>query len=560
MKALNRNLEEWFVQVGLSMVQLPRFQRFEAWGHREVESLLETVLDGLPAGATLILQVPESPQFKHRPLVSAPDRETVPGELLLDGQQRLTALWRSLNDTYEDRTFFVALNGENASGGWDVVSQHRYHRNGTRYPLWADEPTEVLRRGYVPLRLLRPGAETERDLKDWIKEATEGDLERHLEIFEAATKLRVSVATYNLPYLYLDASTNRSTVLDVFVKMNTRLVKLTAFDIIVAEIEGDTGESLHDLVASLQGQVPELARYADPQDVVLDVAALLQNRVPNRTGYFGVVWSDIVKRWEVLVEGCSRTVEFLEQERVPDGARFPTQPVLAPLISLWAHAPHKPDEMGNARTLLRRYMWRSFFTDRYEQAAATSVLQDHRALLSAVRNGATTANAPVLEAPLPEAAELLEVGWPKRRDRLARAVLLLSFRGGALDLADGAELTPSNIDRREYHHLFPRAYLRNRGVPEAEANNALNCSLITWRTNRTISADEPVKYLVERADAAALGEAELRHRLRSHAIPYESFVENDWQGFLLARADSLTEAVRALCEGTDWTPLREECF
>ena len=432
MKAQDRNLQEWFVQLGMSAVQLPRFQRFEAWGHRDVESLLETVLDELPSGATLILQVSDTPQFKYRTLETAPEKDKPPQEMLLDGQQRLTALWRSLSDTYDDRTFFVKLNGENESGGWDVVSQHRYHRNGQRYPVWADNPKEALKRDLVPLRLLRPDADAEEDLESWLDEATAGDDALSHQLYKRLTKLRVRVATYNLPYLFLDASTSRSTVLDVFVKMNTRLVKLTAFDIIVAEIEGDTGESLHDLVASLQGQVPGLARYAEPQDVVLDVAALLQDRVPNRTGYFGVQWSDIVDRWDVVVRGCQRTVEFLEQERIPDSARFPTQPMLAPLISLWAHASDQPDALGNARTLLRQYLWRSFFTDRYERAAATSALQDYRGSLEAVRAGSATAEAPVFQAPVPDANELLEVGWPKRRDRLAVGGLASEFPRGSL--------------------------------------------------------------------------------------------------------------------------------
>ncbi len=542
----------------MAAVQLPRFQRFEAWGHRDVESLMETVLDGLPSGATLILQVSDEPQFKYRPLETAPDRDKAPQEMLLDGQQRLTALWRSLSDTYENRTFFVSLDGENESGGWDVVSQHRYNRNGQRYPVWADKPKEILDRGYVPLRLLRPDAQAEEELESWLEQATKGNDEMTYRLYKQLTKLRVQVATYNLPYLYLDATTDRSTVLDVFVKMNTRLVKLTAFDIIVAEIEGDTGESLHDLVGTLRGQVPSLERYAEAQDVVLDVAALLQDRVPNRTGYFGVKWSDILEQWDLLVEGCRRAVEFLDQERVPDKARFPTQPALAPLIALWAQAPESPDALGNARTLLRRYMWRSFFTDRYERAAATSALQDYRALLEPVKAGSDIADAPILRADLPEAAELLDVGWPKRRDRLARAILLLSFRGGAFDFADGSEITPSTINRREYHHLFPKAYLRDHGVPEEEANNALNCALITWRTNRAISADEPVKYLLERAESATLGEAELRYRLTSYAIPYEPFVTNDWEGFLLVRAGLLAGAVEMLCEGVDWRPQMDE--
>jgi len=136
--------------------------------------------------------------------------------------------------------------------------------------------------------------------------------------------------------------------------------------------------------------------------------------------------------------------------------------------------------------------------------------------------------------------------------------LLVSFRGGALDIADGAEVTPSNLAQREYHHPFPRAYLRSHGIPEVEADNALNCSLITWRTNRTISADEPLKYLTERAEAARLGESELRHRLVSDAIPVEPFLANDWEDFLMARAELVADAVKRLCDGVPWSPFHAD--
>ena len=38
-------------------------------------------------------------------MVDAPDSGEKVNEQLLDGQQRLTALWRSLRDKYEDRTY-----------------------------------------------------------------------------------------------------------------------------------------------------------------------------------------------------------------------------------------------------------------------------------------------------------------------------------------------------------------------------------------------------------------------------------------------------------------------
>jgi hypothetical protein len=405
----------------------------------------------------------------------------------------------------------------------------------------------------MPIRLLRPGAQGAEELNSWLEAATNGDPAKQLDVYKAATQLRARVARFNLPYLFLVVGTEKPVVLDVFVKMNTRSVRLTAFDIIVAEVEGSTGESLHVKVESLNGQVPALNRYGELKDIVLNVAALLQDRTPNQAGYFGIDWFRMIDEWDKLVSGAKRAVEFLAQERVLDEDRLPSRAPIAPLIALWAHAPQSPDLRGNARTLLKRYLWRSFFTERYEKAAATAALRDYRALLPAVQTGSKSASPPIFELPLPGADEILFTSWPKKRDRLARAILLLSFQGGAFDLADGREVTPGNVIQREYHHLFPIAYLKEIEKGN-DAFNALNCALVTWRTNRTIAAKEPIKYLLERAEAAALGEEALRNRLKSHAILYVPLAEGDYDSFLSTRAEFYERVIEALCAGDHWTP------
>ena len=64
MEARNRYLPDWIKYVKNRQIVLPRFQRMEAWGHREVSDLLQTVLDGLPAGAALVLEVGDSVPFR----------------------------------------------------------------------------------------------------------------------------------------------------------------------------------------------------------------------------------------------------------------------------------------------------------------------------------------------------------------------------------------------------------------------------------------------------------------------------------------------------------------
>jgi hypothetical protein len=149
--------------------------------------------------------------------------------------------------------------------------------------------------------------------------------------------------------------------------------------------------------------------------------------------------------------------------------------------------------------------------------------------------------------PLPEHEELIGAGWPQRRDRLARAILAIALKQGGLDLADGGTATRNNLPKREYHHLFPAAHLARIGVSEERAYRSLNCALVTWKTNRTISDKEPEHYLAERRDANDLGDAEVKMRLASHLVPYDEMVAGNYQKFLEKRASMIYGAMSSLC-------------
>jgi len=70
-QARDRAMDSWFAKIGSGQVRLPRFQRFEAWGPREVTDLLQTVIEELPAGASLILQIGDSSPFSRIRLLAS---------------------------------------------------------------------------------------------------------------------------------------------------------------------------------------------------------------------------------------------------------------------------------------------------------------------------------------------------------------------------------------------------------------------------------------------------------------------------------------------------------
>lgn len=164
----------------------------------------------------------------------------------------------------------------------------------------------------------------------------------------------------------------------------------------------------------------------------------------------------------------------------------------------------------------------------------------------------------------------MQAAWPKGRDILARGVLAVTLKRGAIDFADGARLSREAILRREYHHLFPDHLLTEEGkLTPAESYRALNCALITWKTNRHISAKEPIRYLRERTEQNVLGEEEVRLRLDSHLVPFDALnvggyellaepgsrasrIRADYEAFLSARAEMLVQPIGLLCDGFRW--------
>ena len=588
-KAQDRTLGVWFHQIEQGMVELPRFQRFEAWDRWRITSFLNTIINNLPVGVTLALEVAGNEQFESRYIVTAEPK--LPGTVtqhLLDGQQRLTAFWRSMHNNYPWETYFVYLpqcdRGESKSGSEIEVRCQPRWRNKYDLPMprWAEDPAQCLERGLLPISLLRP-EEIAAEIERWLDTATkplkplptDEEAFARLEAFNAMradirkeiTELRERVSHFNLPYLSLPSDTAKDVALQVFINMNTNSKPLTLYDIIVAEVESIAEQSLHALEANLKEKCPKAIHYGNLRDLILTTSALLQDKLPNARGMVEMDKRVLLENWPRLERGLERMAAFLETEGIFDEARLPTNAVLPVIAAAYDLIPADGDFLAKAEKLIRRYLWSSFFNDRYENSAPTRAFADFRAIKAVIGNPAFTdgdiVTIPALnrqEFPLADVDSLLTAGWPKKMGIKARAVLAVTTRLGAIDFADGQPATYASVQNREYHHVFPDALLQ-----EAKISSflALNCALITWKTNRMIGRKDPLAYLQERVEWS--DEGDVRDRLKSHLISFDllskahygslqgealkSKLQSDFDSFLRDRAKLVVSAMSSLANG-----------
>lgn len=596
--AQDRQIAVWFQKIENGEIKLPRFQRPQAWDRNRVCSLLDTVTKNLPLGVTLLLNVDQE-QFVSRYLVSAPETGSRVTEHLLDGQQRLTALWRSLHNNYDDSKYFLYIRkfdkylDENEIDTKDessVFCRTRWvNKNGINMPLWADIPSESFNRGLIPLELLRPG-DIASEYEKWVNDAInpikpQSGIENYEEklfewmslkneILTTIRDYRETISHFNLPYLALPSQTSKETALQVFINMNTNSKPLSQYDIIRAEIEGVKGVSLDDYQNKLNSLYPNVKYYFELPFLILATSALMQDKLPNQRGMWDMKKDLMVENWDKMSIGLSRMSIFMESQGVYDQNRLPTNAVLSVIAALYTYIPENLDARGSFEILLRKYLWSSFFTDRYENSAASNAYNDFMALKNIITGKLndkglkyTENDVPILDRtkyPLASEEELMRVGWPKRENIRARGIMAVFTKLGAFDFADGSQLSRQVLleSKRHYHHVFPDALLKEA---EVESFLALNCALITDKTNLNISNKDPYRYLMERYEWTS--EDIVHSRLKSHLIPIQELKNGGYEGlddkkriekikldfeiFITKRAKYVVKAVNELAQGKE---------
>ena len=561
MKAENNPIEYWLEDIRRGVVQLPRFQRKETWDHNHVKNFLDTVvIYDRPIGILLTLDVdPKKQPFETRPLEGAESKNETCRIHLLDGQQRLTALWKALNDKYEDRLYFIKFGEEGEK--YVCTSIEGITRKSS---LWVNDPKEVIDRNYIPLSLLYPKDAVSK-IELWFSSIKGHDTDKIVKLRMLATNLWKRVSDKIFPSFSLPQSTTPDDAIDIFISTNTSFVKLTPYNIAVAQFEAKTQDSLQGIVDRIGNEVSgiiDLEGEDDLGDLVLKVACLFQGKMPTYSNYKKLDMVEVNDQQNKILEGIRWATNLINYQRIWKKDFLPTSVPLRVLPALYEYLPKHGDNRAKADRLIRRYIWLSFFTNRYDRQANGRLYSDYGEIKNALVNKTfeCASTKTVFSESLPTKDDLMSESWPKTKGIRKRAILAACNHEGGRDIASDRPISPEH--NRHYHHIFPKGLFKKLNVMECDSELALNCMLIEGHSNQQWSDRWPGDYILERINESGINDGdkaknELRQRLESHLLPPDAVLDatennkNDldkiYNDFIRQRADLVIGKMKQLC-------------
>lgn len=567
-------------------VAITDFQRSFVWQNDKVAKYIKAIFDGKPVGLFLILEAADTLQFKPRTYNKIDIPLNNVGELILDGQQRMTSLLQALNGQSEKR-FFIELS--DISSNHLKVSNIIFFDKNTIRAQECENPKAAYDLNLIPLEVLRDVEDNDglSPLAHWCLQVAEQVGLHESRVLESKIKRFVDESFFwrEIWYCLLPKTIDRSTATEIFIETNTSSVRIRRFDIEVANARGEHDEDLRDSIsAAYSNPKNSVFRHyfkEDPEDWIpeigewmLKVSCLHNDQAPREKNYPNAL-GQLLKRkdgdnfpyLEQLYADLSWALNYASEQGAPTRRTVPSWP---PLHVIAAIRPsyeqiRDPGKINIARSLLKTYYWRSLFSNRYDVQANDRLHNDFRALKSALheinKQGEWKIEIPLFEDkdhPIYTHNDFLRhAGWIGSQSRLGRALASFVMSRQPSDWITGECLSPNKIRELEEkgeldrHHVFSRHILKMADIPRDKIENGLNGVFLDGKTNRRFSKDAPEVYLEKVLQNYEISEDELRSRIERYLVPYNEMkdvgkIVKRYDRFLLARAKSISQHIDKL--------------
>lgn len=499
------------------LIKIPQFQREFVWSKDKSAKLLDSIVKSYPIG-TFILWKTKEPLRTVRNIGGASLPATPAGDFVhyvLDGQQRLASLYaayRGLKVEREERSddfreMYVDLHASNDDE--IILTSHDGREDNSLIRI-----VDLLNANLTFL--------------------TSYPKELHAKLDEYKKKLE----SYRFSVIMVtDASIDVAT--EIFTRINVTGRPLAVFEIMVAKtFDAGRDFDLAERFDRLSDRLRSVDYDTIPASTVLQAVSMVLTGECSKKQILKLEKSAFIDVWPGAQDAIERAVEYFRNVyRIPVSRLLPYAALLVPYTYFFFHHPDRPT--SQARNFLQEFFWRCSLGGRYSYALETKLAQDIRRIDAVLRG-----QAPEYDYPVEISAEFVEKnGWFNPSRSYTKAILCLYAYREPKSFVDDSIVRISNdwlkrVNSRNYHHFFPRAFLRAHGYEEFKANHVANITIVDDFLNKKKVRDRaPSNYMREFREK----NVRLRATMKTHLINLDAFGvwRDDYDVFFRKRCEAI---------------------
>ncbi|MDR2197926.1 MAG: DUF262 domain-containing protein [Deltaproteobacteria bacterium] len=572
-------------------IQLPDFQRGWVWDDLRIRALISSVSSSFPVGALMFLSYGgDDCRFWYRPFSSREVEKGIqPEELVLDGQQRLTALYNAMYSREPVSTSDARQKGIERYYYFDMEKCVKSLDDKT-----FDRLDAVV--SLPPSRILNPNSKSgdELDLSsrereyearmfpanivfdggakaDWMYGFLGRNIPQKEEDFEFWKLFDLNIlaafSSYSIPVIRLGKDTSKAAVCQMFENVNTGGVSLSVFELVTAsfaafdyDLRRDWFGKIDDSGVFTEGRLQRTNAKEDVKGVLsvvseVDflVALTLVSRYEQKIIKGDEAPAVSCKRYDVLnltldeykkyaddlTDAFVKAAVFLLERCIYSKHNLPYSSQLIPLAALFCVLKNRAEEK-TVRDKLSRWFWCGVFGEMYGAANETRYANDITGFMNYLKGRELP---DTVERANFDPARLLSL--QSRNSAAYKGVTALILQAGARDFISGKKMdfTLFSDETIDIHHIFPKRYCDKKGYDSKKYNSIVNKTPLSSLSNRIIGGNAPSVYLKEIEKKGKAAGSDVDNFVSSHLIDVDDLRKDDFDGFFIKRAEALLSLI-----------------
>lgn len=507
-------------------LRIPSFQRGFIWDADRVAHLMDSIYKGYPFGSLLFWRTKTALQTERQlgPFELPENDPDFPIDYILDGQQRATSIFGVFQNQLTAKT--------DQDDSWTKIyfdlSASNDAQDSQFYYLPDDE---VDSSRHFPLRILLDPPK----YRQFLKTMDDSIADQVDELYRRFTTARIPVQTFS--------TDDRAAVAIVFERINRLGVELDTLQLLSAWSWSDN----FDLLEQFSDLSAELAPYGfgdvgEDTDLLLKCCAAIISGDAGPKTIINLSGADVRNRFAEVRTGILGAIDFLRTHLKAYSTRILPMPNVIVALSVFFATDKDQNTHPDSeqQKIIINWLWRTFFTRRYSKRLEQ--LNIDIGEVNKLKNG-TGSKLGQFSCDVKSdffTDTVFNVGATNTKTHI-----LMLATATPLDFISAGEIALGTVlrdcNRKEFHHIFPRAVLDAQSINTKLTNCLVNFCILPRASNNKISAKPPSEYrTLMPADDTTVA------KIMSQALCPTDLFDDDFSRFFEARCEILVNHAKSL--------------